>query len=162
MQNAFAKRVSICLAYAKISIYTEYNCIFCNDYRKGLQLKYTARKSKIPPNPFRRGCGRGITNPYQCHQQQLRSRGQSIKTVEQVWAQSLEMRETEKLVTGILEQIVSDAVDIAQLRTVPVALPTEPANVFEQMDMPVRDWCMKPIHQAVEAQIHNRPVTLDI
>ena len=137
------KWVSVHPAYAEISIYTEYNCIFRNDCRKGPQLKYTARKSKILPNPFRRGCGRGITNPYQCHQQQIRARGPSRETVEQVWAQSLERRETEKLVTGILEQIVSDAVDIAQLctivrtPTVPVAPPTEPANVFEQMDMPV-------------------------
>ena len=85
-----------------------------------------------------------------------------------MWAQSLERRETEKLVTGILEQIVNDAVDIAQLHTVvrtptvPVAPPTEPINVFKQMDMPVRDWCMEPIHQAVEAQIHKRPITPDI
>ena len=107
-------------------------------------------------------------NPYHRHQQQLRVRGPSREQVEQVWAQSLERRETEKLVTGILEQIVTDAVDIAQLRTVVrtprvlVAPPTQPTNVFEQMDMPVRDWCMGPIHQAVEAQIHNRPVTLEI
>ena len=132
-------------AYAEIDMYTEYNRIFHNNCRKGPQLKYTTRKSKIPPNPFRRGCGQSITNPYQHHQQQLRVRGPSRETVEQVWAQSLERRETEKLVTGILEQIVSDAVDIAQLRTVvrtptvPVAPPTEPTNVFEQMDMPVRD-----------------------
>ena len=60
-----------------------------------------------------------------------------------MWAQSLERKETEKLVTGILEQIVNDAVDIAQIRTVvriptvPITPQTEPTNVFEQMDMPV-------------------------
>ena len=63
---------------------------------------------------------------------------------------------------------MNDAVDIAQIRTVvrtptvPITPQTEPTNVFEQMDMPVRDWCMEPIHQAVEAQIHHRPVTPDI
>ena len=88
--------------------------------------------------------------------------------MEQVWAQALERKETEKLVTGILEQIVNNAVDIAQIRTVvrtPAVLitpQTEPTNVFKQMDTPVRDWCMEPIHQAVEAQIHQRPVTPNI
>ena len=95
-------------------------------------------------------------------------RGPSRETVERVWVQSLQRRETEKLVTGTLEQIVSDAVDIAQIRTVVrtptvlVAPPTEPINVFEQMDTPVQDWCMEPIHQAVEAQIHKRPITPNI
>ena len=98
-----------------------------------------------------------------------------LEGVEQVWAQSLERKDTEKLVTGILEQIVNDAVDIAQLKTVvctPSVPPTpahEPVNVFQQMDTPVHDWCMEPILQAqamsvqsVEAQVHNRPVTPDI
>ena len=80
----------------------------------------------------------------------------------------MERKETEKLVTGLLEQIVNDAVDIAQIRTVvrtpavPITPQTEPTNVFEQMDTLVQDWCMEPIHQAVEAQIHQRPVTPDI
>ena len=131
-------------------------------------MKYTARKSKIPPNLFRQGRGQGPANLYQQHQQRLRSRGPSRETVEQVWAQALERKETEKLVTGILKQIVNDAVDIAQIRTVvqtptvPITPQTEPTNVFEQMDTPVRDWCMEPIHQAVEAQIHQRPVTPNI
>ena len=63
---------------------------------------------------------------------------------------------------------MNDAVDIAQIRTVvrtptvPITPQTEPTNVFKQMDTPVRDWCMEPIHQAVEAQIHHRPVTPNI
>ena len=89
--------------------------------------------------------------------------------MEQVWAQALERKDTEKLVTGILEQIVNDAVDIAQLNTVvrtpsvPSTFVQEPVNVFQQMDTPVRDWCMEPILQAqavsVEAKVHSRPIT---
>ena len=118
----------------------ENNRNFRKHYRKGPRLKYTARKSKIPPNPFRRGHGQGTANLYQRHQQQLRSRGPSRETVEQVWVQALERKETEKLVTGILKQIVNDAMDIAQIRTVvrtptiPITPQTEPTNVFEQMD----------------------------
>ena len=95
--------------------------------------------------------------------------------MEQDWAQSLERKDTEKLVTGILEQIVNNAVDIAQLKTVvrtpsvPPAPPQEPTNIFQQMDTPVCDWCMEPLVQAqamniqsVEAQVHNRPITPDI
>ena len=103
---------------------------------------------------------------------QLRSRQPSKQTVEQVWAQALERKDTEKLVTGILEQIVNDAVDIAQMKTVvrtprvPVAPVQEPGDVFQQMDTPVRDWCMEPMVQAqamnVEAQVHSRPVTPDM
>ena len=103
---------------------------------------------------------------------QLRSREPSRQTVEQVWAQALERKDTEKLVTGILEQIVNDAVDIAQLKTVvrtpsvPPAPVQEPVNVFQQMDTPVRDWCMEPILQAqamnVEAQVHSRLITPDM
>ena len=68
-------------------------------------------------------------NVYQRHQQQLRSRVPSRRTVEAVWAQALERKDTEKLVTGILEQIVNDAVDIAQLRTV-VRTPTRTHQCF--------------------------------
>ena len=138
-------------------------------------MKFTARKSRIPPNPFRHGLGRGAENLYQWRQVQLRSRGPSREMVEQVWVQSLERKDTEKLVTGILEQIVNDTVDIAQLKTVvhtpsvPPAPPPEPTNVFQQMDTPVRDWCMEPLLQAqalsvqsVKAQVHNRLVTPDI
>ena len=92
--------------------------------------------------------------------------------MEQVWAQALERKDTEKLVTGILEQIVNDAVDIAQMKTVvrtprvPVAPVQEPGDVFQQMDTPVRDWCMEPMLQAqamnVEAKVHSRPITPDM
>ena len=95
--------------------------------------------------------------------------------MEQVWAQSLERKDTEKLVTGILEQIVNDAVDIAQLKTVvhtpsvPPAPPPEPTNVFQQMDTPIHNWCMEPLLQtqtlsvqSVKAQVHNRLITPDI
>ena len=139
-------------------------------------MKYTTRKSKLHPNPFRRGPQSGSQNPYQRQQMQLWSRQPSQQTVEQVWAQALERKDTEKLVTGILEQIVNDAVDIAQLKTVvhtprvpPAQLKTpvqEPGDVFQQMDTPVRDWCMEPILQAqamnVEAQVHSRPITPDM
>ena len=135
-------------------------------------MKYTTRKSKVPPNPFRRGLQSGSQNPYQQQQMQLRSRQPSRQTVEQVWAQALERKDTEKLVTGILEQIVNDAVDIAQMKTVvrtprvPVAPVQEPGDVFQQMDTPVRDWCMEPMLQAqamnVEAQVHSRPITPDM
>ena len=100
-------------------------------------MKYTTRKSKVPPNPFRRGLQSGSQNPYQQQQMQLRSRQPSRQTVEQVWAQALERKDTEKLVTGILEQIVNDAVDIAQMKTVvrtpcvPVAPVQEPGDVFQ-------------------------------
>ena len=63
---------------------------------------------------------------------------------------------------------MNDAVDIAQIQTVvrtpavPITQQTELTNVFEQMDTMVQDWCMEPINQAVEAQIHQRPVTPDI
>ena len=135
-------------------------------------MKYTTRKSKIPPNPFRPVLQGGSQNPYQQQQMQLRSRQPSRQTVEQVWAQALERKDTEKLVTGILEQIVNDAVDIAQLKTVvrtprvPPAPVQEPGDVFQQMDTPVRDWCMEPLLQAqamnVEAQVHSRPITPDM
>ena len=43
----------------------ENNHNFRECYRKGPRLKYTARKSKILPNPFRRGRGQGTVNLYQ-------------------------------------------------------------------------------------------------
>ena len=135
-------------------------------------MKYTTRNSQISPNPFRRVFLGGSQNPYQRRQMQLRSRQPGRQTVEQVWAQALERKDTEKLVTGILEQIVNDAVDIAQLKTmvrtprVPPAPVQEPGDVFQQMDTPVRDWCMEPMLQAqamnVEAQVHSRPITPDM
>ena len=135
-------------------------------------MKYTTRKSQIPLNPFRRVFPGGSRNPYQRWQMQLRSRQPGRQSVEQVWAQALERKDTEKLVTGILEQIVNDAVDIAQLKTVvrtprvPPAPVQEPGDVFQQMDTPVRDWCMEPMLQAqamnVEAQVHSRPITPDM
>ena len=70
--------------------------------------------------------------------------------------------------SGILDHIVNDAVDIAELRTVvrtptvPVLLQQEPTNVFEQMDTPVCDWCMEPFQQTIQTQVHNRPVTPNI
>ena len=65
MPNAFAKLVSI----RQNGFLQENNHNFCERYRKGPRLKYTARKSKVPPNPFRRGRGQGTINLYQQHQQ---------------------------------------------------------------------------------------------
>ena len=64
--------------------------------------------------------------------------------MEQVWAQALERKDTEKLVTGILEQIVNDAVDIAQMKTV-VHTPRVPVAPVQEPGMYSNKWTLPSV-----------------
>ena len=104
---------------------------------------------QAPPNPFR--WGRSIVNPFRKYPQPAYR-----PQLEKVWEESLDKKQVELVCKGIIEDVVTAAVQQAENR--------KTAQVFAQLDTPVRDWVLgqdAPSQLQVQVQVHQspRPVT---
>ena len=71
-------------------------------YRGRPNLRYSARKHPVPPNPFRRSTTTAVqpTTAVSRQEQQL----------QEMWGQSLDSRAVQRLVTPIMEDLVQSAI----------------------------------------------------